>query len=170
MIGQSPDARFGQNPVLAEMAGLKIRHDAFMSAVEGAFGDDGQGVLMELLDAHAVGQALRAQVDRLGTSEHWYPLLPDDPITPHGVRNGDDHTPFSGPSAQFSADEPGHGDQRQQAVRQRNVAWQPVGGSGASDAADLCQAQSVGPRGVPWRVRMDIMPGGIKSLGVKKTR
>ncbi|RMP59538.1 hypothetical protein, partial [Pseudomonas syringae group genomosp. 3] len=24
------------------------------------------------------------------------------------------------------------------------------------------------PRGVPWRVRMDLMPGGMKSLGMKK--
>ncbi len=168
LIGQSPDARFGQNPVLAEMAGLKIRHDAFMSAVEAAFGDDGQGVLLELLDAHEVGQALRSQVDRLGTSEHWYPLLPDDPITPHGVRNGDDHTPFLAPQLKFqlmNQDMETNGNKL--CV---NGMWH---GSlsvvlGPQTPQTFAKLKALVPRGVPWRVRMDLMPGGMKSLAVKK--
>lgn len=168
MIGQSPDARFGQNPVLAEMAGLKIRHDAFMSAVEAAFGDDGQGVLVELLDAHEVGQALRSQVDRLGTSEHWYPLLPDDPITPHGVRNGDDHTPFLAPQLNFQLT-----NQDMETNGNKlcvNGMWH---GSlsvvlGPQTPQTFAKLKALVPRGVPWRVRMDLMPGGMKSLAVKK--
>ncbi|WP_460385296.1 ATP-binding protein [Pseudomonas amygdali] len=168
LIGQSPDARYGQNPVLAEMAGLKIRHDAFMSAVEAAFKDDGQGVLLELLDAHAVGQALRSQVDRLGTSEHWYPLLPDDPITPHGVRNGDDHTPFLAPQLKF---------QLMNQDMETNGNKLCVNGMwhgtlsvvlGPQTPQTFAKLKALVPRGVPWRVRMDLMPGGMKSLGMKK--
>ncbi|MBW5416258.1 ATP-binding protein [Pseudomonas sp. MAG002Y] len=168
LVSQTPDARFGQNPVLAEMAGLKIRHDAFMSAIEGAFGDQGQGVLLELLDAHEVGQALRSQVDRLGTSEAWRPLLPDDPITPHGVRNGDDHTAFLAPQLKFQL-------MNQDMETQGNKLcingmWH---GSlsvvlGPQTPQTFAKLKALIPRGVPWRVRMDMMPGGMKSLGVKK--
>ena len=150
------------------MAGLKIRHDAFMSAVEAAFSDDGQGVLLELLDAHEVGQALRSQVDRLGTSEHWYPLLPDDPITPHGVRNGDDHTPFLAPQLNFQLT-----NQDMETNGNKlciNGMWH---GSvsvvlGPQTPQTFAKLKALVPRGVPWRVRMDMMPGGMKSLGVKK--
>lgn len=168
LVSQSPVARFGQNPVLAEMAGQKIRHDAFMSAVEGAFGDDGQGVMLELLDAHAVGHALRSQVDRAGTHETWHPLLPDDPITPHGVRQGDDHTPFLAPQLKFQL---------------MNQSMEPEGNKlcingmwhgslsvvlGPQTPQTFAKLKALVPRGVPWRVRMDIMPGGMKSLGAKK--
>ncbi|NWB63530.1 ATP-binding protein [Pseudomonas sp. F1002] len=168
LISQSPDARFGQNPVLAEMAGLKIRHEAFLSGVESAFGDNGQGVLLERMDGHAVGHALREQVDRLGTNEAWQPLLPDDAITPHGVRNGDDHTPFLAPWLNFQL--------LNQDVLPRgnklcvNGMWH---GSlsvvlGPQAPKTFAHLKALVPRHVPWRVRMDVMPGGMASLSVKK--
>lgn len=168
LISQSPDARFGQNPVLAEMAGLKIRHDAFLSGVEKALSDNGKGVLLERLDAHAVGKALREQVDRLGTSNAWQPLLPDDDITPHGVRQGDDHTPFLAPWLKFQL--------MNQDVLPRgnklcvNGMWH---GSlsvelGPQVPQTFAHLKALVPRHVPWRVRMDMMPGGMASLGKKK--
>lgn len=169
LVNQSPDARFGQNPVLAEMAGQKIRHDAFLSLVEKAFGDNGQGVLMQRLDAHAVGQALRAQVDRKSTSELWQPLLPDDPITPHGKRDGEDHTPFLAPWLNFQL-------LNQDVVPRGNKlcvngVWH---GSlsvelGPQAPKTFAHLKELVPRSVPWRVRMDIMPGGMEALRVKKS-
>jgi intracellular multiplication protein IcmB len=167
LIEQSPDAKFGQNPVLAEMAGLKIRHDGFLSAVESAFGDNGQGVLLELLDAHAVGQALRSQVDRAGTSKHWQPLLPDDRMTAHGVRQGEDHTPFLAPWLNFqlmNQDMDTHGH-----TLCINGVWHATLSMelGPQSPQTFAKLKALVPRGVPWRVRMDIMPGGMKSLGSK---
>lgn len=169
MIGQSPDAKFGQNPVLAEMAGLKIRHDGFLSAVQSAFSDNGQGVLLELLDAHAVGQALRSQVDRQGTSNVWQPLLPDDPITPHGVRNGEDHTHFLAPLLNFqllNQDMETHGNKLC-----INDTWHGTLSVvlGPQSPQSFAHLKALVPRGVPWRVRMDMMPGGMKSLRAKKS-
>ena len=169
LIGQSPDAKFGQNPVLAEMAGLKIRHDGFLSAVESAFSDNGQGVLLELLDAHDVGQALRSQVDREGTSDAWQPLLPDDPITPHGVRQGDDHTPFLAPHLNFqlmNQDMETHGNKLCINGTWHGTLSVALGPQAPQTFAHL---KALVPRGVPWRVRMDLMPGGMKSLGAKKS-
>ncbi|MBD8792726.1 ATP-binding protein [Pseudomonas syringae] len=168
LIEKSPNARFGQNPVLAEMAGLKIRHDAFLNLVEGALGDNGQGVMLERLDAHAAGRALREQVDRLGTPAGWQPLLPDDPIIPHGVRKGDDHTPFLAPWLNFQL--------LNQDVQTQgnklciNGMWHGTLSVelGPQAPASFAKLKDLIPRSVPWRVRMDIMPGGMTALGTKK--
>ena len=168
LIPQSPDARFGQNPVLAEMIGQKIRHDAFLSGIEAAFRDNGEGVLLNRLDAHAVGHALREQVDRAGTSEHWQPLLPDDPIMPHGARSGADHTPFLAPWLNFQL--------MNQDVQPRgnllciNGVWHGTLSVllGPQTPQTFAHLKARVPRAVPWRVRMDVMPGGMASLGVKK--
>lgn len=168
LVKQTPDAKFGQNPVLAEMMGQKIRHDAFLSLVDNAFSDNGQGVLMSRLDAHEVGNAVRSQVDRLGTSEAWQPLLPDDPITPHGVRNDGDHTPFLAPWLNFQL---------------MNVDVEPKGNKvfvngmwhgtlsvslGPQAPKSFAHLKALVPRHVPWRVRMDVMPGGMRALQFKK--
>src|SRR5471030_101712 len=169
LVAQSPDAKFGQNPVLAEMAGQKIRHDAFLSLVESAFSDNGQGVLMTRMDAHAVGQALRSQVDRQGTSEAWQPLLPDDPITPHGKRNGDDHTPFLAPHLNFqlmNVDVAPKGNK----LCINNGMWHGTlsVSLGPQAPKSFAHLKALVPRHVPWRVRMDMMPGGMDALRVKK--
>lgn len=169
LIEQSPSARFGQNPILAELTGLKIRHDSFLGVVERAFGDNGQGVMLDLLDIHAAGRALREQVDRLGTASTWQPLLPDDPIIPHGVRNENDHTPFLAPLLKFqlmNQDVETSGNK----VRV-NGLWH---GSLAVDLGpqapeSFAKLKELVPREVPWRVRMDVMPGGMAALSTKKT-
>ncbi|MBA6068064.1 ATP-binding protein [Pseudomonas mosselii] len=168
LIKQSPDARFGQNPILAELAGLKIRHDGFLDQVMLAFGDNGQGVMLERLDAHAVGQALRSQVDRLGTSEHWQPLLPDDVITPHGRRNDNDHTPFLAPWLNFQL--------FNQDVEPKgnkllvNGVWHGTLSVALAPQApqSFSHLKALVPRHIPWRVRMDVMPGGMNALKVKR--
>jgi intracellular multiplication protein IcmB len=169
LIVQSPPARFGQNPALAELTGLKIRHDSFLDVVERAMGDNGQGVMLERLDVHAAGRALREQVDRLGTSPVWQPLLPDDPITPHGIRNEEDHTPFLAPWLKFQL--------MNQDIETRgnkicvNGLWH---GSLSVELApqspeSFAKLKALVPREVPWRVRMDVMPGVWRRCGPRKT-
>ncbi|MGM7284726.1 ATP-binding protein [Pseudomonas guariconensis] len=168
LIKASPDARFGQNPVLADLAGQKIRHDAFVSMLEGTLSDNGQGVMLELLDAHQVGHALRSQVDRRGTSESWQPLLPDDPITPHGYRRGNDHTPFLAPWLNFQLL---NQDARSQGNKLCiNGVWHGTLSVvlGPQAPKTFAHLKDLIPRGIPWRVRMDVMPGGMDSLRVKK--
>lgn len=168
LIEQSPQARFGQNPVLAELTGLKIRHDSFLDVVERAMGDNGQGVMMERLDVHAAGRALREQVDRLGTSPAWQPLLPDDPITPHGIRNEGDHTVFLAPWLKFQL--------MNQDIETRgnkicvNGMWHASLSVelGPQSPESFAKLKALVPREVPWRVRMDVMPGGMKALSTKK--
>lgn len=168
LIERSPQARFGQNPILAELIGLKIRHTGFLNAVEKAFHDSGNGVMLQMLDAHAAGNALRSQVDRIGTSPHWQPLLPDDRIVPRGSRQGEDHTPFLAPWLKFqvmNVDVEAHG-----AALLVNGMWH---GSlsvvmGPQNPQSFAKLKALVPRSVPWRVRMDLMPGGLEKLKNKK--
>lgn len=169
LLAHSPPARFGQNPALALLVGQKIRHDAFLGSVSDALKDRGEGVLLRPLDAYAVGQALRAQVDRAGTADGWRPLLPDDAIVPHGVRQGDDHTPFLAPWLNFQL--------LDQDVQMRgnllclNGVWHGALSVvlGPQTPQSFAHLRALVPRSVPWRVRMDVMPGGMVALGVKKT-
>ena len=168
LIAQCPDATFGQNPVLAALTGQKIRHDAFLSAIEAAFRDNGEGVMMTRMDAHAVGNAIRSQIDREGTAENWQPLLPDDPIIPHGSRKGDDHTPFLAPWLNFqlfSQDIEPVGSQIRVNGLYHGTLAVVLGPQSPQTFASL---KALVPRAVPWRVRMDVMPGGMKKLGIKK--
>ncbi|MBX8493187.1 ATP-binding protein [Pseudomonas cichorii] len=169
LIEKSPQARFGQNPVLAELTGLKIRHDSFLTVVEQAFGDNGEGVMLERMDCHAAGHALREQVDRLGTSSGWQPLLPDDPIIPHGVRNEEDNTPFLAPWLKFQLM-----NQDLQTSGNKvcvNGLWHGTLSVelGPQAPESFAKLKALVPREVPWRVRMDLMPGGMAALGTKKT-
>lgn len=168
LIKHSPEAGFGQNPVLSEMAGLKIRHDAFMSAVEGAFNDNGQGVLLTLLNAHEVGNALSSQVDRKGTAEAWKPLLPDDVIIPHGERKGGDHTTFLAPWIKFQVL---NKDVKSQGNKLFiNGMWHGTVSVtlGPQTPKPFSHLKALIPRNIPWRIKTDIMPGGMAKLGVKK--
>ena len=168
LISRCPDAAFGQNPVLAELVGQKIRHDAFLSAIEGAFSDNGEGVMMNRMDAHAVGNAIRAQIDREGTGEQWQPLLPDDPIIPHGSRKGEDHTPFMAPWLNFqlfSQDVEPVGNQLRINGLYHGTLSVILGPQTPQSFASL---KKLVPRGVPWRMRIDLMPGGMNRLGYKK--
>ncbi len=168
LMAKTPDARFGQNPVLAEMVGQKIRHDAFLDNIELAFGDDGQGVLLSRLDAHQVGHALRAQVDRSGTSDDWQPLLPGDPIMAHGRREKDDHTPFLAPWLNFQLL-----NQDVKASGNRlciNGVWHGTLSVvlGPQTPQTFAHLKKLVPRNVPFRVRMDVMPGGLSKLNAKR--
>lgn len=169
MNKQIPPARYGQIPTLSSLVSLKIRHDAFLEMLEHTLFNSGRGLMIRLLDAHEAGHDIRAQVDREGTSPEWYPLLPDDHITPHGDRKGDDHTPFLAPwlNYQLMSEAP---ETKGNLVR----VGQTWHGSlsmviGPQQRQSFTRLLSHIPRGLPFRIRTDIAPGGMRKLGMTKT-
>lgn len=163
-----PAAAFGQDPLLAELAGLKIRHDAFLSQAERALGDSGKGVLMRRIDAHEAGRVLRAQTDP-GTGSTWQPLLPDDRIIPRGVRQGADATPFLAPWLNFQV-MGAHVDEIRNNMLKINGVWHGTVAVnlGPQDPQSFAKLRELIPRGVPFRIRTDLMPGGMRRLGGKQ--
>ncbi|WP_099319818.1 conjugal transfer protein [Erwinia amylovora] len=168
LMKTSPTAAFGQNPLLTELAGLKIRHDAFLSQVERAFGDSGKGVLMRRIDAHEAGRVLRAQTDP-GTGVDWQPLLPDDRIIPRGVRQGEDATALLAPWLNFQVMGAGVQEIRNNLLRINGVWHGTLAVNlGPQNPQSFARLRELIPRSVPFRMRQDLMPGGMRRLGGKQ--
>ncbi|HBH6890074.1 TPA: ATP-binding protein [Serratia marcescens] len=167
LVKGSPSAVFGQNPLLTELPGLKIRHDAFLSQVERALSDSGKGVLMRRIDVHEAGRVLRAQVDP-GTGEHWQPLLPTDRVIPHGVRQGEDVTPFLAPWLKFQVMGTNVEEIRNNLLKICGVWHGTVAMNlGPQNPQSFAKLRALIPRSVPFRIRKDLMPGGMRRLSGK---
>ena len=167
LVRGSPTAVFGQNPLLTELPGLKIRHDAFLSQVERALGDSGKGVLMRRIDVHEAGCVLRAQIDP-GTGEHWQPLLPDDRIVPRGVRQGDDTTPLLAPWLNFQVMGTNVQEIRNNLLKINGVWHGTLAVNlGPQNPQSFARLRELIPRSVPFRIRQDLMPGGMRRLSGK---
>lgn len=168
LVKASPTATFGQNPLPTELAGLKIRHDAFLSQIERALGDSGKGVLMRRIDAHEAGRVLRAQTDP-GTGDVWQPLLPDDRIIPRGVRQGSDATPFLAPWLNFQVMGSGVQEIRNNLLKINGVWHGTVAVNvGPQNPQSFAKLRELIPQSVPFRIRQDLMPGGMRRLGGKQ--
>ena len=170
LMDESPPAALGQNPVTAHLAGQKIRHDAFLSQAERAFGDAGKGVLLRRMDAHEAGHVLRAQTDPEGTGEHWQPLLPDDRVVPHGVRQGEDITPLLAPWLKMQVMGAGVQEIRDNLLRINGVWHGTIAVNlGPQNPQSFAHLRELIPRSVPFRIRQDLMPGGMRRLAGKQT-
>lgn len=168
LVKSSPAAAFGQNPLLTELTGLKIRHDAFLSQVERALGDSGKGVLMRRLDAHEAGRILRMQIDP-GTGSAWQPLLPDDRIIPRGVRQGADATAVLAPWLKFQVMGTCVDEIRNNLLKINGVWHGAVAVNlGPQNPQSFAKLRELIPRSVPFRIRKDLMPGGMRRLGGKQ--
>ncbi|WP_439412594.1 ATP-binding protein [Enterobacter ludwigii] len=167
-FGSLPESRFGQNPVFAEFEGLKMRHDAFIDKLASDLADGNDGMMVRLMDAHETGQIIRDQIERSSTSEEWQPLLPGDRCLPHGVMRGDDISACLAPHLNFQycdsevtprgnlveVDGLFHGQLAMTLAPQRPESF--------------AQLFKKVPRQLPWRLRIDLMPGGAAVLGKKQ--
>lgn len=168
LINGSPPAAFGQNPLTAHLPGLKIRHDAFLSQIERALGDSGKGVLLRRMDAHEAGRVLRAQIDPKGTGERWQPLLPDDRVIPHGVRQGKDVTALLAPWLKFQVANSSVQEIRDNLLKIHGIWHGTIAVDlGPQNPQSFARLRELIPRSVPFRIRQDLMPGGMRRLGGK---
>ncbi|PHM37633.1 hypothetical protein Xmau_03851 [Xenorhabdus mauleonii] len=162
-----PESRYGQNPIYAEFEGLKLRHDAFIDKLMTDLSDGNEGVMIRLLDAHEAGYVIRDQIERASTDKTWQPLLPGDRVIPHGKMRGDDISACLAPHLNFQycdtevkslgniveVDGLYHGQLAMTLAPQRPEPFS--------------QLFKKVPRQIPWRLRLDLMPGGGKMLSSK---
>lgn len=168
ILKAAPGARYGQNPLFQELEGLKIRHDAFVTTLENQFGNGDFGTRIRLMNTRDFGFHLREEVERNSTSEDWRPFLPGDVKWPHGLPKGQDHSVLLAPHLNYQL-----------------FNSNPKADSGfvhLDDNWHATLALSLGPQQpetfsqlfskmnprLPWRIRMDLMPGGLNLLGGKK--
>lgn len=164
---KAPIARFGQQPWRYLMSGLKIRHDSFITTLEKALVRGGEGLLVRLMDVPEVCNEIRREMARDNTASQWRPHLPGD-LAIAGFRQEGDNSALLAPSLNLQvfggtpktegnlihADGLWHG--------MISVTLPPQHPQPFNELV-----KSV-PRSVPWRVRIDLMPGGIKALGWKR--
>ena len=155
-----PEARFGQNPVFAEFEGLKLRHDAFIDKLANDLTNGNEGVMVRLLDAHEAGHILRDEIERLSTDESWQPLLPGDRVIPHGKLRDDDISGALAPHLNFQycdTEVTPHGN----LIEVDGLFHGQLAMTLAPQRPEpFSQLFKKVPRQIPWRLRLDLMPGG----------
>jgi intracellular multiplication protein IcmB len=162
-----PESRFGQNPVFAEFEGLKLRHDAFIDKLATDLKDGNEGVMVRLLDAHEAGNVLRDEIERLSTDESWQPLLPGDRVIPYGKLRGDDISAALAPHLNFQycdSEVKPHGN----LIEVDGLFHGQLAMTLAPQRPEpFSQLFKKVPRQIPWRLRLDLMPGGGELLNSK---
>ncbi|MBC3252412.1 ATP-binding protein [Serratia fonticola] len=168
VMKSAPGARYGQNPLFHELEGLKIRHDTFVTTLESQFCQGDFGTRIRLMDAREFGLDLREEVERESTSPDWRPFLPGDVTWPHGVPKGDDHSTLLTPHLRyqlFNSEPKVEGNfVRLDGYWHATLALS-LGPQHPETFSELFSKMS---RHLPWRIRMDLMPNGLKILGGKK--
>lgn len=159
----APDVRFGQEIWEPLFSSLKIRHDAFLDTLTTALSADKQGQLVQLLDVPRICHTLRSQVERYDVSPDWIPVLPET-AKPAGMSHDGDISALLAPPLNFqvfSSDAPTEGN-----LVQAGGLWHGT----VSVTLPPQQPRTMNalisaiPRVVPWRIRMDLMPGGMETL------
>ena len=163
-----PPARYGQDPLLQEMTGLKIRHDTFITTLENRMPDGDYGVRLRLLDAHEAGFTLREELERESTSPDWLPCLPGDLKWPHGLPRHNDNSVLLAPHLNyqlFNSEPRVSGDLIELDGYWHSTLALTLGPQRPETFSALFDKVD---RKTPWRIRMDLMPGGLKALGYKR--
>ncbi|MGJ3289477.1 ATP-binding protein [Klebsiella sp. PL-2018] len=165
---RAPKALHAQHPWRWAMSALKIRHDAFIDTLEQALNKSSDGLLLHLMDTHELGYEIRRQTDRDHTPRHWHPFLPGD-TGPAGMRRGEDASALHTPPLNiqlFSRDAKARGNLVQCGGLWHGMVTITLGPQNPRTFNQLVKEV---PRAIPWRIRMDIMPGGMDALGWKRT-
>lgn len=147
------------------LSALKIRHEAFLDNVEQALRHSSDGLILRLLDIHEVGREIRRQTERHSTPRNWQPHLPED-AQPAGYRWTDDESVLHAPSLHLQLF-------NTQVTTQGN--WFRQADSGTEwyrllYLRKICRRLtnwSVPSPRSPRRIRMDLMPGGMKALNLE---
>lgn len=162
-----PRIEHGQSPASILIA-LKYRHDAMLDRIRLDYercGPDGKlGVMMRQMSAHEAVKAVRIMVNRERTSQKFRPTLPGDRFTPHGREDKRDASDLTAPQISYQictndvrtkgefiqTDELVHGNLSIELGPQ-----DPLPFSALLDNVD---------REIPWRVRIDLSPGGLDEM------
>ena len=164
---KAPLARHGQQPWRYLLSGLKIRHDSFISTLEKTLKRGGEGLLVRLMTIPEVCNEIRREMARNSTSSQWRPHLPDDGA-PAGVLQDNDNSALLSPALNLQVF--GSSPRTEGNLVQADGLWHGMVAITLPPLRpqpfnDLVKAV---PRTVPWRIRLDLMPGGLKALGWKK--
>ena len=162
-----PRLDFSQNPAAVLMS-MKYRHDTMLERIQHDFersGVDGKpGIMIKPISAHEAVKRIRIMANRERTSQKFRPVLPGDRFLPHGREDDHDYSDLTPPKISYQVctcdvenlrdmirtDELYHGNLSMELGPQESLPFSTLFAS-----ID---------RTIPWRVRIDINPGGLKEM------
>lgn len=162
-----PRLDYGQSPASVLMA-LKYRHDAMLERIKFDFersGPDGSmGIMLRQMSAHDAVRAVRIMINRERTSQKFRPVLPGDRFSPHGREDASDTSDLSPPLLGYqicTSDVQAKGNlvHTDQLVH-GNLAME----LGPQDPLPFAALLQNVDREIPWRIRIDLAPGGLDEL------
>lgn len=164
---KAPAARFGQQPWRWQMSGLKIRHDSFITTLEKALVRGGEGLLVRLLTVPEFCNEIRRETARHSTSTAWRPALPGE-ARPAGTSQDGDTTALLAPHLNLQVF--GSSPKTEGNLVYSEGLWHGMVAITLppQNPQPFNELVKTVPRSVPWRIRIDVMPGGMKALGWKK--
>lgn len=164
---KAPVSRFGQQPWRYLMSGLKIRHDSFITTLEKALAKGGEGLLVRLMEIPEVCNEIRREMARNTTSPRWRPLLPGN-SAPSGMRQGKDTSALLAPFLNLQVF--GGTPETEGNLIRADGLWHGMVAISLppQNPRPFNELVKGVPRSVPWRIRIDVMPGGMRALGWKK--
>lgn len=166
-IHRLPKIAFAQSPASVLMA-LKYRHDAMLDRIKLDFDrcgpNGGHGIMLRQLSAHEAVKAVRIMVNRERTSQKYRPVLPGDRFTVHGREDAQDVSDLVPPLVAYqvcSNDVRAKDDMIQSDSLVHGVMTMELGPQDPQPFSALMQNVD---REVPWRIRIDLSPGGLDEL------
>ncbi len=166
-----PPMEFGQNPASVLMA-MKYRHDTMIDRIKFDFercGADGRpGIMLRPISAHEAIKRVRIMANRERTSQKFRPVLPGDRFIPHGREDKRDFSDLTAPPVNYQicsndietkrelikTDELWHG----------NLSME----LGPQEPQPFSALFSTIDREMPWRVRIDLNPGGLNEMRARQ--
>lgn len=158
---------YGQSPASVLMA-LKYRHDAMLERIKHDFersGPNGNlGIMLRQMSAHDAIKAVRIMVNRERTSQKFRPVLPGDRFSPHGREDSRDASDLAPPllSYQICSNDvqAKAGMIHTDGLVHGNLAME----LGPQDPLPFAALLENVDREIPWRIRIDLVPGGLDEL------
>lgn len=163
-----PAMGYAQNPA-AVLMGLKFRHDTFLKHIEADFSKSGPGgragVMLKRLSGHEAIKRIRIMVNRERTSQKFRALLPGDKVMPHGREDARDYSDLFAPPICYQICTNDVESNRREIVK-TDALWH---GNlfmelGPQELQRFAQLFDSIEQKLPWRMRMDIAPGGLDGM------
>lgn len=162
-----PGLAYAQSPA-AIIQSMKYRHDTLLDRLKFDFehsGPEGRpGILLRQLSAAEAVRAVRIMVNRERTSQKFRPLLMWDAVTPHGREDRVDASDLAAPllSYQICAnDVTSHGGLIATDALFHGTLTMELGPQDPQPFSALLVSLE---RGIPWRIRFDLCPGGLNEM------
>ncbi|MES2264675.1 MAG: conjugal transfer protein TraU [Pseudomonadota bacterium] len=162
-----PNLAYAQSPASIIMA-MKYRHDTMLERlkfdVEHCGPEGRHGIMLRQLSVRDAVRAVRIMVNRERTSQKFRPVLLGDKVVPHGRQDEHDASDLSAPllSYQICANDV---TTKRELVRTDALLHGTLSMElGPQDPMTFTSLLEAVDRGIPWRIRFDLNPGGLDEM------